>query len=249
MILELDCGNTLIKWRIVDQQQAELTAISASSSVSDLLEQVRRTQYPIHWGRLVSVRTEEETLSIVNFIHTQLQIDTAVARPSRELAGVINGYTNVERLGMDRWLALVAAYQLTQKATLIIDLGTAITVDFVTDTGMHLGGFITPGFSMLKDQLLKNTRKVRYSASEQECSLGSLFPGTSTAEAVERGCLLMTRSYVQSQLDQAKVYLGSDFTTLVTGGDARLLPTTIDHFSIVPDLVFRGLALALPKPN
>jgi len=124
-------------------------------------------------------------------------------------------------------------------------LGTAITVDLVARDGKHLGGYIAPGIALLRGQLLAHTRRVRYDSAETALALDDLSPGRSTAEAVERGCLLMARSYVSSQITLAQNPLGDEFAIYVTGGDAALVA---DYPSVncVPDLVFRGLAIACP---
>ena len=73
----------------------------------------------------------------------------------------------------------------------------------------------------------------------------SAAPGRSTAEAVERGCRLMLRSYIEAQMEEASRWLGTDFQVYVTGGDASLL-AGLAGINMVPDLVFRGLKIACP---
>ncbi|WP_372438925.1 type III pantothenate kinase, partial [Pandoraea sputorum] len=134
-----------------------------------------------------------------------------------------NGYDEYERLGLDRWLALVAGYHLARRACLVIDLGTAVTSDFVDLTGLHLGGFICPGIPLMRNQLPTHTRRIRYDDAAAERALVGLGPGHSTAEAVERGCSLMLRGFVQAQLERARSYWGEHFDVFITGGDAGLV--------------------------
>lgn len=244
MILELDCGNSLIKWRLVDKPMGIITPVTAVDSVDELLLQLMHAPTPKR-GRLVSVRTEQETQAIVQELSQALQIPVAIARPASFLAGVTNGYDEPERLGMDRWLAVVGAYQLTQKACLVIDLGTAVTVDLVTASGKHLGGFITPGLPMLRGQLQQHTRRVRYSDAEAREALATMSPGSNTGQAVERGCLMMLRAYIERQIREADHHLGIGFSILATGGDAGLIADLSD-VACIPDLVFEGLAIACP---
>lgn len=246
MILELDCGNTLIKWRLFCSISEVATPIQHVALIEDLIPQLMLSNHSnLECGRLVSVRSAEETQYIVDFLQQRLGITITVAKPARVLAGVTNGYEDFNQLGMDRWLAVVAAYQLVKGACLIFDLGTAVTVDFVTTEGFHLGGFITPGLPMLKDQLLKNTRRVRYTQSEVNQSLVEFSPGVTTGQAVEQGCFLMLRSYIEYQLQEANRFLGSDFSVLVTGGDSALFSELAKNdIQVVSDLVFKGLKLA-----
>jgi type III pantothenate kinase len=159
---------------------------------------------------------------------------------------VRNGYEQYQRLGLDRWLAVVGAHQLSRKAALVIDLGTAVTSDFVAADGGHLGGFICPGVPLMRTQLRTHTRRTRYGGDEAVGVLEKLLPGRATAEAVERGCLLMLRGFVSGQVAMAGDLLGSDFEVFLTGGDAPLVMDVVPGSRIVPDLVFIGLAIACP---
>lgn len=78
------------------------------------------------------------------------------------MAGVRNGYADYQRLGMDRWLAIIGAYQLARGACLVLDLGTAITADYVNAAGEHLGGYICPGLPLMRGLLRTHTQRIRY---------------------------------------------------------------------------------------
>ncbi|GFM84380.1 hypothetical protein PSCICN_50720 [Pseudomonas cichorii] len=158
----------------------------------------------------------------------------------------MNGYDDYERLGLDRWLAFVGAYHIVRKACLVIDLGTAVTSDFVDSGGQHLGGFICPGMPLMRNQLRTHTRRIRYDDAAAERALVSFVPGRATSEAVERGCSLMLRGFALTQLDLARSYWGDDFCVFVTGGDSGLVEDVLADVRVVPDLVFVGLALACP---
>ncbi|MFR0657179.1 hypothetical protein SB719_21785, partial [Pantoea sp. SIMBA_079] len=71
----------------------------------------------------------------------------------------------------------------------------------------------------------------------------SLSPGRSTVEAVERGCVLMLQGFASTQLEQARVLWGEEFTVFLTGGDAPLVREALPQARVVPDLVFVGLAM------
>lgn len=239
MILELDCGNSFLKWRVIAGERVE------RSGVAETLEEIRRQLdgLQLKAGRLVSVRTDEETAAMRSGVEAAWQIPVAVAASSELLARVRNGYREPQRLGLDRWLALVAAYQLASSACLVVDLGTAVTIDYVAADGEHLGGFICPGLPLMRSQLTQQTRRVRYQVTEMADLLS---PGRSTAEAVERGCLQMLRAFISEQLAMGRERLGADCTIFLTGGDASLVADLAPQARYEPDLVFRGLALACP---
>jgi len=245
MILELDCGNTFIKWRLLGDSAAA-TAGGVVDSDHALIEIVREQAVRLRACRLVSVRSDEETSQLISLLERAFAVTCHAAYPAVALAGVRNGYEQYERLGLDRWLAVVGAYQLSGKAVLVIDLGTAVTSDFVGADGGHQGGFICPGVPLMRTQLRTHTRRTRYDSDEAAKALEELVPGRATAEAVERGCLLMLRGFVSGQVAMAAELLGSDFDVFLTGGDAPLVMDVIPGARVVPDLVFIGLAIACP---
>ena len=245
MILELDCGNTFIKWRLLGIDAAPVVGGIVDSDYA-LIEVVREQAEPLGACRLVSVRSDEETSQLISLLEQAFAVVCLVARPAVSMAGVRNGYEQYERLGLDRWPAVVGAYQLSSKAALIIDLGTAVTSDFVAADGRHLGGFICPGMPLMRTQLRTHTRRTRYDSDEAAKTLENLGPGRATAEAVERGCLLMLRGFVGGQCAMASELLGSDVDVFLTGGDAPLVMDVIPGARVVSDLVFIGLAIACP---
>lgn len=245
MILELDCGNSFIKWRVLsgnvsicggvaDSNAALVSAVSAHAGLG------------MRGCRLVSVRSDEETADLISILETSFGLEVFSAQPARAVAGVRNGYDDFERLGLDRWLALLGGFELAKGACLILDFGTAVTSDFVAADGAHLGGFICPGLPLMRSQLRTHTRRIRYDNVLAEQALHSCTPGRSTAEAVERGCLLMLRGFVITQLQLAHEYWGDDFVVFLTGGDAGFVADVVPDAKLVQDLVFVGLAVACP---
>lgn len=247
MILELDCGNSFIKWRVLDTHAPQVLGEGVVDSDLALLEGLQARQYlALSFCRLVSVRTAEETEALTALLTNTFGISVTCAAPARAMAGVRNGYEEFERLGLDRWLAMLGGFHLASGACLVLDFGTAVTADFVAADGEHLGGFICPGMPLMRNQLRTHTRKIRYGDAAAERALENLVPGRTTVEAVERGCSLMLRGFVLTQLELARTYWGADFSVFITGGDADLVSGVVPEARVVPDLVFVGLAMACP---
>ncbi|SEP19029.1 MULTISPECIES: pantothenate kinase [unclassified Pseudomonas] len=247
MILELDCGNSFIKWRVLDFDGVTPVEGGVAGTDSALLASLSDAdKFQLKKCRLVSVRTPQETDSLVALLIDVFGVSVSRAVPVRELAGVKNGYNDYERLGLDRWLALLGGFHLASGACLVLDFGTAVTADFVAADGEHLGGFICPGMPLMRNQLRTHTRRIRYDDTAAERAHESLAPGRATVEAVERGCMLMLRGFVLTQLELAKEYWGKDFVVFLTGGDANLVSGVVPDAKVVPDLVFVGLAMACP---
>jgi type III pantothenate kinase len=244
MILELDCGNSFIKWRLI---VAEGGAVFAGGTVeSDAALLVAVDSLAVRQCRLVSVRSEQETERLVAALASRFGITPVCAVPMQVLAGVRNGYVEYQRLGLDRWLALVGGYSLAQGNCVVIDSGTAVTSDLVAADGEHLGGFICPGLSLMRSPLRTHTRKIRYDDEAAKRALHTLEPGRATSEAVERGCTLMLQGFVLTQVNLARRYWGDDFTVFLAGGDAERVRDVVPGARMVPDLVFVGLAIACP---
>lgn len=247
MILELDCGNSFIKWRLIEVAEQRVAADGFADNDAALLEQVNAAlACPLRGARMVSVRSETETAMLCDQLRAAYGVQTQVALPALETAGVRNGYEDAQRLGMDRWLAAVGAYHLAQGACLVLDFGTAAKADFVAVDGQHLGGYICPGMPLMRSQLRTHTRRIRYDDDSAERALFNLLPGRSTVEAVERGCVLMLQGFARSQLEQAQSLMGAPVQVFLTGGDAPLVQAVVPQARWVPDLVFVGLALACP---
>lgn len=247
MILELDCGNSFIKWRVLDVGARQVVGEGVVDSDLALLEGLKEFEgSPLRSCRLVSVRTAEETSALISLLKEVFDVSVVCASPAREMSGVRNGYEEFERLGLDRWLALLGGFHLAAGACLVLDFGTAVTADFVAADGEHLGGFICPGMPLMRNQLRTHTRKIRYGDLAAERALENLLPGRTTVEAVERGCLLMLRGFVLTQLELARSYWGKEFTVFLTGGDAAQVSEIVPDARVVPDLVFVGLAMACP---
>ncbi len=247
MILELDCGNSFIKWRVLDQAGVFNSGlVGAPNELIAALALLPKGA--LRSARMVSVRSDEETSSLVALLSERFGVVTLCAHPTEVAGGVRNGYVDYARLGLDRWMAVLGAYRLAGGACLVLDLGTAVTSDFVDGSGDHLGGFICPGLPLMRSQLRTHTRRIRYEDDAAQEAMQALVPGRSTIEAVERGCSLMLRGFVQTQLEMAREYWGDSFSVFLTGGDAGSVKEILPAARVMPDLIFLGLAIACPLP-
>jgi type III pantothenate kinase len=246
MILELDCGNSWIKWRVLGSEGFEILYVGSVAHGEQLIEVLLNVPgLSLRRCRLASVRSEVVTRKLIDLISAHFCIECVVARSLASLAGVSSGYCEPGKLGVDRWLALLAAFNQAAGACLVVDVGTAVTVDFVTANGEHLGGYICPGLRLMSDQLVVHAQGL----AGLQLGAGSLLdlsPGRSTDEAVARGAVLMLRGFIESQVQLAPTLLGGAYTLFLTGGDAKLVGALSVEAHVVSDLVFVGLAIACP---
>lgn len=172
----------------------------------------------------------------------------------RKQGGVSNGYRRPAQLGVDRWLALLAARALyPSESVCIVSVGTALTVDLLDNQGRHLGGAIVPGPALMVDSLLNSTADIRRRAggaarSPRSSAQRSLF-ARDTRGALSAGSLHATVALTEYALSRAQEAVAHAPRLLLTGGGARDLQRALGTRDLrvqlhrVDDLVLRGLAV------
>lgn len=239
-MLELDIGNTRIKWRRLDALRNSVACgiESGKQSVFEFLA----TQEAPQRVRVSCVRDQGFRSELAIAIESRWGLVPEFAESLASHGGLSNAYLNPERLGVDRWLAMLAAKELAGGKFCVIDAGSALTLDFVDAGGQHLGGYIVPGLALQKASLLQNTA-IRIPAFAVKAELA---PGRSTEAAIHNGIMGMTISWI---VDECLEYIqGGEL--FITGGDALLIAGYLQNkaisCSVVPELVMDGLNIALP---
>ena len=159
---------------------------------------------------------------------------------------VVNAYEEPQRLGVDRWVALLGARAESQAACLVVDAGTAVTLDALASDGRHLGGQILPGAPLMMASLATGTSDLPDIAAEPgNAPLPEHLFATQTDDAIRRGAWTAVVGAIEHAFRRLEESEGSARLVL-TGGDApRMLDAiavTVDHR---PDLVLHGLAFIL----
>lgn len=239
MQILIDIGNTRLKW--LRAQAGMLSAVSALDYRDDNFLPILRRQWqslppPLRIGMAcVGPGTVRDGV-VALAKELWPAADCRIAGAQAAAYGVYNGYAQPEKLGVDRWLALVAAHRHYPGACLIVDCGTAITLDWLL-AGRHQGGMICPGLRLMKKSLAAETVALTYQTGVTAAGLAD-----HTAAAIDAGVLNAAVGLI------ANVYHGltQPSRLLLTGGDAGLLsahlplPHTVDA-----SLVFKGLDIAL----
>lgn len=160
---------------------------------------------------------------------------------------IANALTDDSTVGQDRLLCAVGASVRAEQACVIVDAGTAITVDFVDGEGTFQGGVIAPGVQMMLDALHERTAalpKIAFALPD-----GALGPfGKDTSHAMRLGVLNAARGLVRHTIEQYAEAFGGYPQIVATGGDAPALfehDDLIEH--IVPDLQLIGIAEACAR--
>lgn len=231
MILQLDIGNTRVKWRLWERGRAS-SGGALSRARGELLPALDHAPEEI-W--VASVAGGELEARMSSLAQSRWGIEPWFARTGRGALGLVNSYADPERMGVDRWLAMLAAWVEVRGAVCAIDAGSALTIDFVGGTGRHLGGYILPGLDSMERALLDDTDRVRFSDAPRD----SLAPGRSTEEAVRGGLLLSQAGAARLALERQE----GDFSLFFSGGNGELLRRASELGGrYVPDLVLDGLA-------
>lgn len=146
-----------------------------------------------------------------------------------------------EETGVDRIVTLAAAYEQMQKACVVVDAGTAITVNCCNDKGDFLGGAIAPGVAMQLEALHEKTSKL----PQVDLAVPQGVFGRSTKEAIRHGVYHGIRGLVKELVENFATELGSWPEIVATGGDAAKLFENWELIhAISPDLTLYGIALA-----
>lgn len=171
------------------------------------------------------------------------QLSVEIYRVGEDLPVPIGQQLDPETItGADRLLNAAAAYDQVKQACVIIDAGTAITVDFVDGEGVFHGGAIAPGASLQLQALHEHTAalpELQFTAPDDETF------GRSTAQAMLQGVYHGIRGMVQRLVEQYAEAYGGYPQVIATGGDAKVLFATEELVdNIVPDLTLLGIATA-----
>lgn len=189
--------------------------------------------------RVANVAGERVAADLATWCRQQWQIEPQFAITQAAAGGVRNGYETIADLGVDRWLALIAARRKTSAAVCVISAGTALTVDALDATGEHRGGLILPGVQLMQQALHQATYAVR----AQPGLPAQLAPGRSTAAGVAAGSGYAIAGLIDCVMNDLAVDSGSPWQGMLTGGGAAAIaPLCRRPVQIEPHLVLEGLA-------
>ena len=245
MKLLIDSGNTRLKWATLDNQ-------GEIDSQAILNEQITREGLIGIWKALSRPKRlaiagvgATPLLAIIYAVVEALwpNLPLISVKSEAKAYGVYNAYQEPEKLGVDRWLALIAAHHFYSGAFCIVDCGTAVTVDLIDSGGKHLGGLICPGLTLMKKSLARGTAKLFFNDTLYENG-----PANFTESAIYNGTLLAVVGLIEHILNKQVKPL----CLILTGGDAELVAAHLGTKAIIDiDLVLRGLSIVLSadSPN
>lgn len=243
MNLLIDIGNTRIKWAVQEPGSWKTgePLTRKQRAFKDLARPAwKELETP---ARVIvsSVAGDDYGKSVHTWVKRRWKVIPEFLHAEAQQCGVSNAYSAPERLGSDRWANLLAVHAHYNGPAVVIDCGTAVTIDAIAGDGSHLGGLIVPGMDLMTMALTDGAPGVQIQEKDnQEVSL----LGRSTESAVSGGVLYAAVSLIDRVSLDLKVELGNAAAIVLTGGDAmRILPLLSSKPDYDPDLVLKGLAV------
>jgi type III pantothenate kinase len=240
MYLLIDVGNTRVKWRLVNNKYnaGEASHYGSLEDLADFMSTLDADETQVLLAAVNQTAELKQLLSVNNFKKV------TIASSKLYEAGLRNSYASPERMGVDRWLAMIAAYtyvdeEVRHKGIIVVDAGSALTIDVVAANGEHEGGYIVPGLLMAQGALFTNTERV---IQYDEASVGDARHdnykklGNNTMQCVEYGVINQLLALIRQVKEEY-----SNYEVFFTGGDGELLASYLKADVVDKDLVLKGL--------
>ena len=240
MFLLIDIGNTKTKWMLRDQKKIYQ---EDSFLTEDIDQDYFQFSEKIH-KILVSNVAGFEKEAILKIKLKKFSCPVEFVKPHKKWKHLLNGYQDISSLGVDRWLSALSVCESIQKASLIVSVGTAVTIDYLSfDKKEHQytfeGGVILPGLYLTKNTLSQNTAQLINDDGKFQ------IPAINTANAIQSGFILSVLGNLKSFVELA-LSKSSDVHIILSGGDAEFIYQHLTedlkrYTTIKKDLVLDGL--------
>jgi type III pantothenate kinase len=235
-VVAIDAGNTRIKWGVHEGQAWSASGAIATADADELYEALRDA-LPVDAAIASNVAGPEVQTSIEAACR-RAQLAVVFVHGERERLGVTNGYRDPAQLGADRWAALIAAHHLRRGHTLVVNAGTALTVDALAADGRFLGGLIVAGPALMRRSLDRGTAALR----EAHGAVRE-FPDN-TPDAIWSGAVLAGAGAVDRIAAAMKAHGCPPGLIILSGGAASELASSLMlPFESHENLVLDGLQL------
>ena len=249
MILLIDAGNTWMKWTCLAEGRLGPVGSCVHYGVN-----------PAEWQRELAAAVDRPArvvvanvsgsvlpLRLTEWTRQHWQLTPEYPRATRMALGVRNSYEHPEMLAIDRWLAMVAAWQAARAPLVVVCAGTALTIDLLDVDGAQRGWHMVPGARLMREALHAQTRGVAAAALLDSAATDGVF-GINTAGCVQQGARLALASFVDRVVDGCAQEIGGPPAVYVTGGAAPQVSALMQcRFQWAPDLVLRGLSMLLSE--
>jgi type III pantothenate kinase len=238
----LDAGNSSVKWGLCEAGTIVSSGsfMHRGSIVRELADQSWSGLQAPAGVYIANVAGEDVGKQLSGWINQRWGITPEFITTSGQACGVTNAYVMPDKLGIDRWAALIAVHHHGGGPACVVDCGTAITLDMLDTDGVHRGGLILPGVEMMQQILLNDTAVENSFRTQQPAKLFAM----RTEDAINSGALFMAVAAIDRIVADMATASGAPPEVVITGGDASriltLLACSARHDS---ELVLKGLAI------
>lgn len=243
MNLLIDFGNSRCKWAYIENQQLQgLSACSyknnnSADRVCEIIQLISFVE--VKEVHAVSVLGSDFDQEFFRQVLKQFSLDTKFHISMLNGFSVELAYSDPLSYGSDRYAALVAAHHKMPGAKIIVDCGTATTIDVIDQQGHHLGGLIIPSVELMCSALVDKASGI---STDKQTNSTRLF-SDNTADAVYSGSALTHNYGVHAIIKEIQSEIGKHTAVLITGGGGDMIARTNAKFLDCPNLVLEGLAI------
>ena len=216
-MLVVDIGNSRIKWCVWHENDPHHAGkrFYSKQSIDDQLDACFKAVPEQSNVIICSVADHSVNKAVNDWFAEHWGREPVFVKSHSRQHNVTNGYRQPGTLGVDRWVAMVAAYEKYQKAVCVIDCGTAITLDIVLSNGVHQGGLIMPGIQLMRQALFKDTAAI----VEQSGVVKAL--ADNTADAVQSGSVQLVAAGLCDLYRRYSAQYDDQMVCVLTGGDGK----------------------------
>lgn len=244
-MIAIDCGNTRLKWARFDGLSRREGGHASFRGETDPFAAIRSVLVDGSERVLVAnVAGDEVAARVADMVRSSMGREPEFIAVEASAHGIECAYSDPGSLGVDRWVAMIAAQRLVDGPFAVVGAGTALTFDAVDGGGQHLGGIILPGDRLMLEALAKRAEQLPDVAPAEGAPVGLGLLGRSTAEAMSHGTRLALAAAVDRAAAAVATALNASLPVFLTGGDASVLEDWLaSETSVRADLVLEGLAV------
>lgn len=247
MKLLIDVGNSRLKWALSQNKQLSVSQslIYERERLAAQLTELGReiAQLPIQRVWIANVAGPLVAEQLSDWLLKQWKTASLFFLQTKPYAcGVKNAYPQPERLGIDRWAALIAARQISHETACVINCGTAVTIDVLNTEGEHQGGLIAPGLMTMRRALRQSAYALREDYPDN--SILTDFLARDTQTGIKMGTLYALSGLIDKISAELSQQGNQQIMCLLSGGDAlSIAPLLRGIYRYIPDLVLQGIDL------
>jgi len=248
MMLAIDIGNSRFKWAMFSGD-AILCHGAFEYRFENFQSRLNSAELPYTTDLVMisSVADKELNNLLIKWLKVNRYKEFSFAETQSEQCKVINSYKTPTNMGVDRWLAMIAAFKLcrakTDELVCVVDCGTAITLDVINSQGRHMGGLILPGYQTMIQSLVKKTSNIQGFDDNKYNALFISGLAASTQEAIFKGCSQLIIGGISGIIRSQQEKSDGKIHCIITGGDGKWLSEALTCSNLYnPFLVLQGLS-------